>query len=88
MPAHNPGACVRLIYVFIWEGIVTRIFSGTRTLSIREYTMGLGDLLTGTSEFDAHLNGVTALVLMAVVTTAFVALAIRRLNRFETRTLF
>jgi ABC-2 type transport system permease protein len=77
-----------LIYVFIWEGIVTGIFSGTRTLSIREYTLGVADLLTGTSEFDAHLNGVTALALMAVITTAFVALAIRRLNRFETRTLF
>ena len=77
-----------LIYVFIWEGIVTGLFSGTRTLSIREYTLGVADLLTGTSEFDAHLNGVTALVLMAVVTTAFVALAIRRLNRFETRSLF
>ena len=77
-----------LIYVFIWEGIVTGIFSGTRTLSIREYTLGVADLLTGTSEFDAHLNGVTALVLMAVVTTAFVALAIRRLNRFEARSLF
>jgi ABC-2 type transport system permease protein len=77
-----------LIYVFIWESIVTGLFSGTRTLSIREYTLGVADLLTGTSEFDAHLDGVTALVLMAVVTTAIVALTIRRLNRFETRTLF
>ena len=77
-----------LIYVFIWEGIVTGLFSGTRTLSIREYTLGVADLLTENAELDAHLDGVTALVLMAVVTTAFVALAIRRLNRFETRTLF
>ena len=77
-----------LIYVFIWEGIVTGLFSGTRTLSIREYTLGVADLLTGTDKFDAHLNGVTPLAFMAVVTTAFVALAIRRLNRFETRNLF
>jgi ABC-2 type transport system permease protein len=77
-----------LIYVFIWEGLVTGIFSGTRTLSIREYTLGVADLLTTTPQFDAHLDGVTALVLMAVVTTAFIALAIRRLNRFETRSLF
>ena len=77
-----------LIYVFIWEGIVTGLFSGTRTLSIREYTLGVGDLLTGNSELNARLGGVAALVLMAVVTTAFVVLAIRRLNRFETRSLF
>ena len=77
-----------LIYVFIWEGLVTGLFSGTRTLSIREYTLGVGDLLTANSELDARLDGVVALVLMAVVTSAIVALAIRRLNRFETRTLF
>jgi ABC-2 type transport system permease protein len=77
-----------LIYVFIWEGLVTGLFSGTRTLSIREYTLGLGDLLTGNPELDARLDGVVALVLMAIVTTAFVALTIRRLNRFETRSLF
>jgi ABC-2 type transport system permease protein len=79
---------IGLIYVFIWEGIVTGLFSGTRTLSIREYTLGVGDLLTGNSELDARLDGVIALVLMAVVTTAVTAFAIRRLNRFETRTLF
>jgi ABC-2 type transport system permease protein len=77
-----------LIYVFIWEGLVTGIFSGTRALSVREYTLGVADLLTTTREFDARLDGVTALVLMVVVTAAFVALAVRRLNRFETRTLF
>ena len=77
-----------LIYVFIWEGLVTGIFSGTRALSIREYTLGVADLLTATREFDARLDGVTALVLMVVVIAAFVALAVRRLNAFETRTLF
>ncbi len=35
-----------LIYVFIWEGLVTGLFSGTRTLSIREYTMGGQQLFT------------------------------------------
>jgi ABC-2 type transport system permease protein len=79
---------IGLIYVFIWEGIVTELFEGTRLLSVRQYTLGVADLLTDTGKFDTHLGGVPALVLMALVTTALVALAIRRLNRFETRTLF
>jgi ABC-2 type transport system permease protein len=79
---------IGLIYVFIWEGIVTELFAGTRLLSVRQFTLGMADLLTDTGKFDAHLDGVTALALMAVITTALVALAIRRLNRFETRTLF
>jgi ABC-2 type transport system permease protein len=79
---------IGLIYVFIWEGIVTGLFEGTRTLSVRQYTLGVADLLTGTGEFDAHLDGVIALALMALVTAGVVALTVRRLNRFETRTLF
>jgi ABC-2 type transport system permease protein len=79
---------VGLIYVFIWEGLVTELFAGTRILSIRQYTLGVGDLLTETTKLDAHLGGLTALALMIAVTSTAVALAIRRLNRFESRSLF
>jgi len=79
---------VGLIYVFIWEGLVTELFAGTRILSIRQYTLGVGDLLTESTKLDAHLSGPTALALMIAVTLAVVALAIRRLNRFESRSLF
>lgn len=76
-----------LIYVFLWEGVVTGLFSGTRVLSIREYTLGVADLIanTGAGTFEAELGGVTALVLMVVVSVAAAALAIRRLERFEIR---
>ncbi|MDI6857065.1 MAG: ABC transporter permease [Dehalococcoidia bacterium] len=79
---------VGLIYVFIWEGLVTELFEGTRILSVRQYTLGVADLLTNVRAFEANLDGVGALVLMALVTAIVVALTIRRLNRFETRTLF
>lgn len=79
---------VGLIYVFIWEGIVTELFAGTRVLSVRQYTLGVADLLTDTRDFEAHLDGPLALVLMVIATAAVLAFTIRRLNRFETRTLF
>lgn len=76
-----------LIYVFLWEGVVTELFSGTRIFSIRQYTLGVADLIANTSNpvFEADLGGVSALVLMAVASVAAVALAIRRLDRFELR---
>lgn len=76
-----------LIYVFLWEGVVTELFSGTRIFSIRQYTLGVADLIANTSNrtFEADLGGVSALVLMAVASTAAVALAVRRLDRFEIR---
>lgn len=76
-----------LIYVFLWEGVVTELFSGTRVFSVRQYTLGVADLIADTSRrtFEANLGGVPALVLMAVVGAAAIALAVRRLSRFEVR---
>ena len=76
-----------LIYVFLWEGVVTELFTGTRMLSVRQYTLGVADLIANTSHhtFEANLGGVTALVLMAVVSVAAVGVAIQRLSRFEVR---
>jgi len=44
--------------------------------------------LTDTRKFEAHLDGAVALALMVIVTAGVVAFTIRRLNRFETRTVF
>lgn len=76
-----------LIYVFLWEGVVTELFSGTRIFSVRQYTLGVADLIANTSQrtFEANLGGVAALVLMFVVGTTAVGVAIRRLSRFEVR---
>ena len=74
-----------LIYVFLWEGVMTELFTGTRYISVRQYTLGLADLIADTSRsvFQADLNGIAALVLMAIVSAAAVAFAVRRLSRFE-----
>lgn len=76
-----------LIYVFLWEGVVTELFSGTRIFSVRQYTLGVADLIANTSDrvFEANLGGVSALILMAVVGVAAVGYAVRRLSRFEVR---
>ena len=72
-------------YVFIWEGLVTELFAGTRWVSIRQYCLGVADLISSAREddFSAELNGVAALVLIACVTLAALALATRRLQRIE-----
>jgi ABC-2 type transport system permease protein len=76
-----------LVYVFLWEGAITSIFTGTRYLSVRHYTLGLADWLAGTRlrYLDAYVGGVTALVLLVLVTSACVLLANRRLQELEVR---
>ena len=74
-----------LVYVFIWEGIVTDLFSGTRWVSIRQYCLGVADLVSSVrkDDFSADLNGVAAFVLIAWVTLTALVLATRRLQRLE-----
>ena len=74
-----------LAYVFIWEGLVTELFSGTRYLSIRQYCLGIADLISTVSEgdFEANLGGPEGLILATVVAAAALVLAVRRLGAFE-----
>ncbi len=74
-----------LAYVFIWEGLVTELFSGTRYLSIRQYCLGIADLIATVREqdFEANLGGPEGLILATVATAAALVLAVRRLGAFE-----
>lgn len=76
---------VGLIYVFVWEALLTNLLPGTRLFSIREYTRALADVMSSTraSEWQARLDGPEAIVLMAVVGVLAVFLATRRLQRWE-----
>jgi ABC-2 type transport system permease protein len=76
---------IGLAYVFVWEGVVTSIFDGTRWVSVRQYVLGLADLVSSAPEFalEADLGGVSALVASAVLSASAIWLGIRLLKRFE-----
>ena len=74
-----------LAYVLIWEGLINGLFSGTRLLSVRHYTLGIADGIVNlpSSFFEAKLGVVTSIVLAVVVSGAATWKAVRRLERFE-----
>jgi ABC-2 type transport system permease protein len=74
-----------LVYVFLWEQIITRLFRGTRFLSVREYGRSIADAVMTTNRelFTVHLSTTEALVFAGLVTALALALAIRKLERFE-----
>jgi ABC-2 type transport system permease protein len=76
---------IGLAYVFIWEGIATNLFTGTRFLSVRHYCLGIADLISSVSkqDFEAKLGGAEAIILISIVIAASLFLAVRRLERFE-----
>jgi ABC-2 type transport system permease protein len=72
-------------YVLIWEGVLSGLFAGTRTFSVRQITLALADLFADAPPevFAAQLDLATALVMAAIVLVAATALAIRRLSTLE-----
>lgn len=74
-----------LFYVFIWEGLLTSLFTGVRIFSIREASLGIAAFVADADPlvFDAELGGLTAalVAVAAIATTGW--LAVRRLERFE-----
>lgn len=76
---------VGLLYTFIWEGVLTRLFAGVRFLSIRQYTLGIADTVIDVPErvFNARLGGGEALVLAATVAALTILLSVRGLRRWE-----
>jgi ABC-2 type transport system permease protein len=71
-----------LIYVFVWEGLLTQFFGGVRNLSVREYMRGIADGFSTLPEdiFSADLSGARALVSCAVVVLVFTLLSVNRLR--------
>ncbi len=75
-----------LVYVVLWEGVVSSFLGGIRYLSVRGYTLGLvhgldegsfADLGDRVIEFPAALVGVVA------VTAGFFLLAVKRLRDMD-----
>jgi ABC-2 type transport system permease protein len=72
-------------YVLVWEGFLASLFTGTRTFSVREYTLAFTQALANPapSVFKADLSLSTAVVVATLVAVAAVFIALRRLSRIE-----
>jgi ABC-2 type transport system permease protein len=79
---------IGLAFVFVWERIVTSIFTAFRWLSIREYALGWSDIvvsISNTDVYDPRLAIAPAVIASLVVATAATMYGIRALSRFEVR---
>ena len=75
-----------LVYVFIWEGLLSATLGGTRYLSVRAYTMTLmeGIDTSRLSQFEGQSIEMQAAIAGVVIVTAlFFALTVRRLRTMD-----
>ena len=73
---------VGLLYVLIWEGLLSNVVGGARVLSVAHYSLGIANAIDPDKNLGAGLSLATSLILAVVVTVAALILATRRLSVF------
>ncbi|GIF53406.1 ABC-2 type transport system permease protein [Asanoa ferruginea] len=72
-----------LVYVIVWEGLLSNLVSGTRVLSVQQYVLTISDKAASSDLLHPNVSFPVAVVMSIVVTVLFTALAIRRLSSFS-----
>lgn len=72
-----------LLYVLIWEGILTSVLVGARVVSIRQYAITVADRVSQTDLFSGSVSLPVALGMTFVIAVGGTVLAIDRLRSFS-----
>ena len=72
-----------LLYVAIWEGVLSNVVGGVRILSIAHYALGVANAIYPDQDLQAGLGLSTSLILGTVITIGGLYLATRRLQTFS-----
>ena len=72
-----------LLYVAIWEGLLSNLVGGVRILSIAHYSLGVANAIYPDKNLGAGLSLSTSLILAVVLTAGGLYLAARRLEAFS-----
>jgi len=80
--ATTRAIAVGLLYVLIWEALLSNFVSGARLLSVSHYCLGIANGIAHDTSLGAGLTVTVSVVMGAIVTVAALALAIRLLSSF------
>lgn len=74
---------VGLLYVVIWEGLLSNVVTGTRTVSVQHYVIEFASALSGSALFPSTVSTAVAAVMTVVFTVLGTWLATQRLRVFS-----
>jgi len=80
--ATTRAIAVGLLYVLIWEALLSNFVSGARLLSVSHYGLGIANGFAHDPVLEAGLTAATSVIMGAVVTVAALALASNLLSAF------
>jgi ABC-2 type transport system permease protein len=83
--AFNRALIIGLVYVFVWEALVTQLVGGARYLSVREFTLGIAAALADvpSAVLDASVGPVESVALLAVVAAGAALYGAHRLGSYQ-----
>jgi len=80
--ATTRAIAVGLLYVLIWEALLSNFVSGARLLSVSHYSLGIANGIAHDSSLNAGLTVTVSIVMGAIITVAALALAVNLLSGF------
>jgi ABC-2 type transport system permease protein len=80
--ATTRAIAVGLLYVLIWEAVLSNFVSGARLLSVSHYSLGIANGIAHDSTLDAGLTATVSIVMGAIVTVLALVLAVNLLSSF------
>ncbi len=80
--ATTRAIAVGLLYVLVWEVLLSNFVSGVKLLSISHYGLGIANGLARDPVLEAGLGLLTSVVMGAIVTAVALALAMNLLSSF------
>jgi ABC-2 type transport system permease protein len=72
-----------LVYVLIWEGLLSNLVAGTRVLSIQQYVVAIADAIASSPLLQTTVSATLAIIMSAILTIGFTVLAIDRLRSYS-----
>jgi ABC-2 type transport system permease protein len=76
---------IGLVYILLWEGLLTKLLAGTRSLSIEQFGLTLAGRIGGSDSLVPPLSTITAVVMALVFLVGATVIAINRLQSFTMR---
>ena len=80
--ATTRAIAVGLLYVLIWESLLSNFVSGARLLSVSHYSLGIANGIVKDPGLDASLTVATSIIMGVIVTVAALVVAVNLLNTF------
>jgi len=72
-----------LVYILVWEGLLSRFVTGTRVLSIEQYVIAIADRIAPTGMLVSNVSVAVSVVMAAIFAVGCTIYAVDRLRSFS-----